>query len=495
MEKNNEKPIIFPSYSGYLPGVKAAVTLTKESQEIFVPTDIKPIATDDIPKATKDRGVVPWGKDNNMPALLMEKVYKSPVLASGMLFNIQMNFGDGIIPCYVDYDSDGNKKLMPYELKLKNLESFDATDPDRPQKKDIKLVRDTLEKVNKFFEENDINGWFLEAVTDMNFFFNVFVEIAFNLEDHGKREIVEITHKEAVFSRWESMDKSTGRIEKHFYSTHWGEMALGLDKDKVGVTDVLDYRRPLKHLLQVMGEEAKKNLSADKRKNRWIVPVTFPTPGRTYYQKPYWYSLIESGWYDQAVAIPIAKNAIMENGMDVRYHVELAHNYFDIIFKSENITDVKKQKERVSLEYENINKFIAGKENKGKLVISMKRKGPGDIEYPAITITKIEHALSGGGEFIADNEEASNILSYGIGVHPSIIGSSPGKNKTINGTEARELFLIKQIMTKPFRDRILRVLYLIKAINKWDPDLHFTIPNIALTTLDKNKTGTETKTQ
>jgi hypothetical protein len=50
-------------------------------------------------------------------------------------------------------------------------------------------------------------------------------------------------------------------------------------------------------------------------------------------------------------------------------------------------------------------------------------------------------------------------------------------------------------MTKPFRDRILRVLYLIKAINKWDPDLHFTIPNIALTTLDKNKTGTETKTQ
>jgi hypothetical protein len=45
-------------------------------------------------------------------------------------------------------------------------------------------------------------------------------------------------------------------------------------------------------------------------------------------------------------------------------------------------------------------------------------------------------------------------------------------------------------MTKPIRDAILSFLYVCKAINEWDADIHFVIPNIMLTTLDKN-TGAE----
>lgn len=86
------------------------------------------------------------------------------------------------------------------------------------------------------------------------------------------------------------------------------------------------------------------------------------------------------------------------------------------------------------------------------------------------------------------------MIHYGMMAHPSLIGPSPGKNKTINGTEARELFIIKQTLLKPFRDRILKPFYLIKAINQWPEDLHFVIPNLELTTLDKDKTGSVTKT-
>ena len=64
-----------------------------------------------------------------------------------------------------------------------------------------------------------------------------------------------------------------------------------------------------------------------------------------------------------------------------------------------------------------------------------------------------------GGEYIDDLEEVSNILCYGMGQHPSLIGAAPGKNKSINGTEARELFIIKQAMLKPIRDRILLPLF------------------------------------
>jgi len=45
-------------------------------------------------------------------------------------------------------------------------------------------------------------------------------------------------------------------------------------------------------------------------------------------------------------------------------------------------------------------------------------------------------------------------------------------------------------MMKPIRDLLVLPLYIAKNINGWDDDLHFVIPNIMLTTLDKN-TGAE----
>lgn len=77
-----------------------------------------------------------------------------------------------------------------------------------------------------------------------------------------------------------------------------------------------------------------------------------------------------------------------------------------------------------------------------------------------------------------------------MGVHPSLQGASPGKNKNINGTEARKLFIIKQSMMKPTRDILLQPLRVVKAINDWPEDIDFVIPNIMLTTLDNN-TGAE----
>ena len=109
-----------------------------------------------------------------------------------------------------------------------------------------------------------------------------------------------------------------------------------------------------------------------------------------------------------------------------------------------------------------------------------------------IIIKPIESFIK-GGEYIEDSEEATNVISNAMGVHPSLQGASPGKNKTINGTEARELFNMKQALMKPLRDLILQPLNVVKAINGWDPDIDFVIPHMQLTTLDKN-TGAEKTT-
>lgn len=449
--------------TAYLPGVKAAVLTETDSTNILSEPDGDPkdILVD---KLENPPPVVPWGSNNDLPQELISKVYKLPQMTSNLWFNIVASYGDGILPVKVSYNDKGEKVIQPY-----------------PENKEV----------NRFFEENDIDGYLLEQLTDMHWFFNVFPEIIFNKEDSEKRKIVRLQNKEAAFSRWSEMDKKTFRIEYHYYYAYWGDKEPDDDERKVFATPVLDPHNPVHHLREVMKEDEGKKW--DLRRNRFIIPVTFPTPGRSYYQKPYWYSIIESGWYDFAIKIPEFKKALMTNQMSVKYVVSLAPGYFQEIFKREKITDEAKQLARIKKEYADIKKFLKDSENAGKSIITMQKNDPQGQPYPMIRIEAVNAGKKEGGDYIEDSEEVSNIISYGMLVHPSLVGASPGKNKTINGTEARELFILKQALLKPFRDRILRPFYLIKAINNWPEDLHFVIPNIELVTLDKDKTGSVIK--
>jgi hypothetical protein len=252
---------------------------------------------------------------------------------------------------------------------------------------------------------------------------------------------------------------------------------------------VLDRKNPTLDLLRRIGREpyAKIGKVRDEKKFRYIIAGGFHSPGRFYYQKPNWYSLFESGWYDFALLIPELKKALLNNQMTIKYMVYINEKYFPAIFSEEGITTDKDRKARIKKEYENIQDFLSGAKNTGKATISKIKYTPDGKEEPMIRIVPIENHFK-GGEYIEDSEEVSNILGYGTGVHSSIIGSH-GKSKTINGTEARELFIIKQAMLKPFRDRLLKPLYVIKAVNSWPEDIDFTIPNMELTTLDKNSSG------
>lgn len=447
----------------YLPGVKAAVLTETNTAALVSEPDSSPVQVD-IAGLKNAPDVVPWGSDNDLPAQIVKKAYKVPQMTSNLLFNIVASYGDGIKPVKVQYNEKGEKVILPYSGN---------------------------NDVDRFFEENDLDGYLLEQLTDMHWFFNVFPEITFNKDSGSKRRIVRLQNKEAVFSRWSKMNPETFRVEYHYYFAHWGNRRPDNNEYKAFATPVLDANAPLQHLRELMKDDDPKKWN--ERKNRFIIPVTFPSPGRSYYSKPYWFSIIESGWYDFAVKIPEFKKAIMNNQISVRYIVSLAPNYFQEIFKREKITSEDEQLKRIKKEYADIRKFLKNSENVGGSIITFQKNDPAGAPYPMIKIEAIVPGRKEGGEYIEDSEEVSNIISYGMLVHPSLVGASPGKNKNISGTEARELFILKQAMFKPFRDRILRPLYLIKAVNNWPKDLHFVIPNIELVTLDKDKTGSVTK--
>lgn len=416
----------------------------------------------------KQYEIVPWGSDNALPNLLIPKIGKSVDMSTNLLFNICVGYGSCVLPVRIKLkDSTGYDLVMSYEPVLDN--------------KDI----------NEFFENNDISKYWLEQTTDMQWYFNVFPEIILSQDpDPNKRKIVELRSKEATFSRWGKVSED-GKIEKHFYSSYWYDQNIYSDKKDpdnpkaIDITDVLDDHNPVLDLKRRMGREMRPDgKTKDDKVYRYIVPVAFPTPGKAYYQKAYWYSIIESGWYDFAIMIPEAKKALMTNKMMLQYIVYVHEKYFEWIFQKEGITKDEDKKTRIKKEYDDIQNFLAGTTNQGKAIISKMMYSPDGKEIPAIVIKPIENPLK-GGEYIDDSEEASNVLAYGMGVHSSVIGSH-GKGGTINGSEARELFTIKQTLMRPFRDRLLKPFYLIKAINNWPADIHFICPNMQLTTLDKN---------
>lgn len=408
--------------------------------------------------------VYPWGKDNDLPDKLIKYAFKNNIVASNLEFNANMGHGETAIPVRQNIDeSTGKITNIPLQRS------------------------DTNKEIKELFDFIDDNNYSLiqqELVADLSLLHNGFIEIIFN---KAGTKIVQMRFKEATFSRLSVMN-SKGEIEYHCYSAKWGEDST----DDVVLTPLLDYDNPLHDLKVRMG--LKPGLDGKKKKGkdrRFVLHLGKPSPGKFYYQKAYWWSIFDSHWYDLSCAIPEFKMNLISNQMVIKYHIQIRKGFFNDLYKNEGITDLKKQVERRKQFYQQLEDFLSGKENAGKNMVSEIDYGSlgKSIEISDIKITPIESFIK-GGEYIEDSEEASNAICYAMGVHPSLQGASPGKSKNINGTEARELFIIKQSLMKPVRELLIQPLKIVKAINGWPADIDFIIPNIMLTTLDKN-TGAE----
>lgn len=389
---------------------------------------------------------MPFGSDDMLPFHLMHTVSSDEVLSQNLFFNILTAYGSGLQ--YVDRESKERSE-----------------DPD----------------VRRFMLRNSMKEFFLEQCTDMKYFF--FAVAVLILSKDGE-SIVQVRHKDACYCRFEKADRK-GRIN-HVFFANWRKSG-SLTKKDVEMITLLDEKDPLGHLEVLMGKARGADGMVHIRTNvrKFAVVMRFPTPGQRYYPSPYYAAIFRGDWFDLKRLIGKAKKAKVRNHASVRYQVEVHRDYWQNILLEENITDPLKQAERIKREKENIKRFVTGVENSGKAWITGYYIDSYGKEQRMVRVNLIDTSKE-GGDWSEDIQETSNMICYGLNIHPNLVGATPGKSQSNNsGSDKRELFTLKQSLETAFRDMLLKVHEVVINFNGWQDKVSPFVPLILLTTLDK----------
>ena len=184
----------------------------------------------------------------------------------------------------------------------------------------------------------------------------------------------------------------------------------------------------------------------------------------------------------------------MKHNLGVKHIIYITNTYLDAKAKQAGIdpNDQKACDELKQKLVKEINDTLTGEENAGKALASLAKTIPTGNNVATekyFTIEKVDNDVQ-GGEYLVDYETGANVVSYAMGVHPSLIGAVPGKNSnSLSGSNIREIFLMKQALSKPMIDRAMRPFAAIKKINKWPTDYVLTLSEYTFTTLDEAKSG------
>ena len=407
------------------------------------------------------------GRNNDLPQRLMKMIFGNVTVGSNVDHKEKIITGDGLLVYRKKRDEVTGKIVSEEVMESEEQEIFD------------------------WIRENDYDQVREEIANDLFIFGDAFVQYIFNQEDTPK--LVRVKALETACSRISKIDEKTGKSEWHGYSAKWAQGTC--DEDLVA-TPLLSRLNPLRDLQERMGvaprDDGKKKLGGDRS---FVHYLRISSPGRFYYAKPYWWSVFASGWYDFASSIPRYKKSLIKNQMSVKHLVFIKDTFWDGLYREMKLNPADDEKKAAARKdfLDSLEKYLTGEDNAGKSFVSHFRydKLKGHMDKDIIIETLKDEKI--GGEYIEDSEEVSNTICYAMGVHPSIIGASPGKSKSINGTEARELFLIEQAMMKRYQELTLAPLYAAKLMNNWPKDIYFSIVNMQLVTLDKGSGAVKNK--
>lgn len=390
---------------------------------------------------------VPWGGDNMLPYHVQTMIGKNMVTSQCQQFNSLVCYAQGL-----QFYNRGTEER--------------ATDTD----------------IRSFCLRNALHLQFWEQATDMKYYF--FSVLSITLSRDGQK-IVQLRHQDACHCRFAPRDKQ-GR-SPYVIIANWRKGT----PQRARVLPLLDEVDPLGDLMVRLGKEPDPETgkcSAGTADRSFAIVCKVPTVGHQIYPMPYYYSIFLDSWYDIYRLIGTGKRYMIKNTAAPRWQVEIHKNYWNNVCNEEGITDPEKRKERIKRERQNITDFCTKPENAGKAWITSYDTVLDGKETRMVRIYALGADKKEGGDWSEDMGEAANSLCFAMGVHPNMVGATPGKSQMNNsGSDKRELFNLKQAIEKPWHDVMEVPYHVLMHFNGWDEKFDIRVPVIEMTTLDKNK--------
>ncbi|MBR2290788.1 MAG: hypothetical protein IJ868_00540 [Prevotella sp.] len=415
------------------------------------------ILTKKITVGGKEYEYVQFGDDDQAPYRNQQLIEQNMVMSRCQEFNIMTCYGQG--------------------LRYLDRETKKATeDPE----------------IRRFCLQNAIHRLWLRMSTDIKYHY--FSVLVIHLSrDHKK--VVMVRARNAADCRFTKRN-SYGCIEHVLV----GDFKQA-NPERIEAIPLLDEVDPLGDLMYRMGSApgiyTGESLPApmDGKDCKFAILCAVPTPGYRYYPVPPHASIYRDAWYDIYRLIGIGKRYMIKNTAAPRIQVEVHRSYWDNVCNEEGITDKAKRKDRIKKERDDITEFCTKPENAGKAWITSYDMTPDGKEKRMVRVYNlVDGNKKEGGDWSEDMSEAANSLCFAMGVHPNMVGATPGKAQMNNsGSDKRELFTLKQAIEKAFHDVMEVPFHVINYYNGWEDRFALDVPMIQLTTIDENKDAKETK--
>lgn len=388
-----------------------------------------------------------WGDENDFPQKVIKAVEGSTELAPLLDWKARALQG---------------RQLLPFKLT--------GWDPDKKQ-----LVYDYVDdpEITDFLSHRITQRYLREAATDFFWFGNVFPDL---IKSVGKDKIAYIGTHDASWCRWGKMDDK-GNIKKCYVSANWPDA-------KPQSKGTLEFP-----VIDPYSYSAVEDLKGNKNIDRFVYPISYPSPGKAFYQLASWNGFLTTLWAKIAKSVPKSKERMMSLMLSARYILQIPINYWPAVHKDWSKKTPAEQAEIKKNKVKEINNDLTGADNAGKTILTEVGFDEAGREIPSWKIVPIENN-SNAGEHLEDSREASEHLMRALSVDPTLVGDGPGnKMGSGSGSDKRVAFNIYVALQQPYRDVILEPFKFIAEYNGWYdriPGLTFRFVEIELETLDKS---------
>lgn len=396
---------------------------------------------------------VQWGDDNMLPSRLRRDIAKNMIAQRCQDFNITACYGQGLR--FVDRETGQDTKD---------------------------------EKIRNFCMASDISQQFMAHSVNMKYFYWSVLVITLNRDG-------------SAITNVQCLDVTYCRLTER--GAHKQNYVIYGDWSRVGATDfeaipLLEHIDPLGDLMVRMKRVSDPATGLMRKtkdfQRRFGIVTRMPTPGFIYYPEIGYISIFRDAWNDIYRLIGIGKRQMIKNTSAPRIQIEVAREYWNVHCDEKGIFDPKERVKEIARHKKELKDFVCGIENVGKAIVTGYYMDPNGKEVRMVRIQNLtDSSRKEGGDWSEDMQEAANVICFEFGVHPNLVGATPGKSQMNNsGSDKRELFTLKQAMEKPWHDIMAKPYHVVAHFNGWK-DITVDVPMIMLTTLDQ-KTDAKKKT-